>query len=72
MIVMRKTHVLIGMFVGLLVSVQPPEGGLSKPSAVIGERVRTVSSDRLDRRLGIVAPKTMQRVEQVVRIILGL
>ncbi len=54
------------------VHIRPPEGGLSMDSWVIGEQTRTVSSNRLDRRLGTVLPVTMQRVEDIVRMILGL
>lgn len=52
--------------------VHPPEGGIVKPSAIIGEQVRTFSVERFLRRRGIVSPTTMARVEDVLRIVLGL
>jgi len=54
------------------VEVNPPEGGLTSTSYIIGEQVRTISTSRLGRRLGVVAISTMTKVEDVVRILLGL
>jgi mRNA interferase MazF len=54
------------------VDVDPPEGGLQKPSAIICEQVRTVSVERLGTRLGELSPKTLTSVELIVRQLLGL
>jgi len=54
------------------VEVRPPEGGLTKVSYVIGEQTRTISKRRLARALGAVKPATMEKVEDVVRMLLGL
>ncbi|MBX3234218.1 MAG: type II toxin-antitoxin system PemK/MazF family toxin [Labilithrix sp.] len=54
------------------IAVRPPEGGLTVPSWVIGEQVRTISADRVGRRLGVVRPVTLRAVEDVVRMLLGL
>jgi mRNA interferase MazF len=54
------------------VEVRPPDGGLKVRSYVIGEQVRTVSASRLVRRHGVVARVTMERVADVVRMLLGL
>jgi mRNA interferase MazF len=54
------------------VTVSPPEGGLSTASYIIGEQVRTVSTDRLVKPLGMVSPSTMAKVSGVVRVLLGL
>ncbi len=54
------------------VPVTPPEGGLSVPSWVIGEQVRTISTSRLGRRMGVVRRTTIAAVEDVVRMLLGL
>jgi mRNA interferase MazF len=54
------------------ITLNPPEGGLRVPSWVIGEQVRTISVDRLGRRLGVVRPVTLRAVEDVVRMLLGL
>lgn len=50
----------------------PPEGGLRKESAVLCEAIRSISSERLSARLGEVRASTLAKVEDVVRILLGL
>jgi mRNA interferase MazF len=54
------------------IELRPPEGGLTSVSYVIGEQTRTLSARRLARPLGVVTPSTMKRVEDVVRLLLGL
>lgn len=54
------------------IEVRPPEGKLSKTSYIIGEQTRTISTRRLVKPLGMVAPATMAKVESVVRMLLGL
>ena len=54
------------------IEVKPPRGGLATVSWVIGEQVRTVSTSRLGKRLGVLSARTMLRVEDVVRMLLGL
>ncbi len=54
------------------VLVQPPEGGLSNPSNILCEAVRSISKDRLIQRWGAVASSTMEQVEDRVRVLLGL
>lgn len=54
------------------VPVVPPEAGLTKPSQVMTEQVRSISKDRLVRRLGMVAPGTMGEVDERIRLVLGL
>ncbi len=54
------------------IEVLPPEGGLSTTSYVIGEQVRTISKHRVARRAGMVTAATMGKVEDVVRMLLGL
>ncbi len=56
----------------LHVPVNPPQGGLSKPSFIKCEDVRSVSQDRLVRRLGRVSALTLVEVEDRLRIILDL
>ena len=53
-------------------AVQPPEGGLHVPSAILCDQVRTIARERLVRRRGIIAPGILTRVEEIVRILLGL
>jgi len=54
------------------VPVRPPEGGLTLPSYIKCEDVRSVSKQRLHKRLGTVKPLTLQAVEDRLRILLGL
>ncbi|HUG53221.1 MAG TPA: type II toxin-antitoxin system PemK/MazF family toxin [Vicinamibacteria bacterium] len=54
------------------VAVSPPEGGLEVRSAVLCEAIRSVSTDRLIQRWGVVAPPTMTRIEDRLRILLRL
>ena len=54
------------------VLVSPPEGGLSTPSVVLLNQIRSIDRRRLVRRLGVVAEATMKRVDQALRISVGL
>lgn len=54
------------------VPVFPPEGGLTRPSVIMCEAMRSVSQDRLDRYLGVVSPQTMAAVQDRLRILLNL
>ncbi|HZT83704.1 MAG TPA: type II toxin-antitoxin system PemK/MazF family toxin [Gemmataceae bacterium] len=51
---------------------QPPEGGLSVPSCIKCEDVRSVSDQRLLRQMGTVSPATLSEVERRLRFLLGL
>ena len=59
---------------GLLshVPVTPPSGGLTKPSVIMIERVRPVSKGCLGHRYGVVTQVTMDQVDRILRIVLGL
>jgi mRNA interferase MazF len=54
------------------VRVDPPEGGLKVRSYVKYEGIRSISTQRLGRRLGRVSPATMAEVEDRLRLVLGL
>lgn len=54
------------------VPVLPPEGGLSVESFIKCEDVRSISIQRFGRRLGKVSLRTMDEVENRLRIILAL
>jgi mRNA interferase MazF len=54
------------------VLIQPPEGGLTIPSVVLLNQVRSVDKRRLVRRLGTLTPATMERVDRAILISLGL
>lgn len=45
----------------------PPDGGVSKPTAIVTEQVRAIDKRRLQRRLGAVRPATMEKIEQAIR-----
>jgi mRNA interferase MazF len=49
-----------------------PEGGLTKPSVIMVDQIRTISRRRLARRLGAVSPSTMRQVEERLRVVLSL
>ena len=54
------------------VEVDPPEGGLGVRSFIKCEDVRSISKDRLVSPLGTVSQATLERVEERVRILLGM
>ncbi len=54
------------------VAVQPPEGGLRKPSFIKCEDVRSVAVERLGKRIGTVSPLTMEAVALRLRILMDL
>ena len=54
------------------VPVAPPEGGLKLPSHILTEAVRSVSTERLSKRLGTVSAATTEKVEFWLKVLLGL
>ena len=54
------------------IRVEPREGGLSETSYILSDQTRTISRERLHSWLGVVKPETMARIEDNVRILLGL
>lgn len=54
------------------VAISPPEGGLNLTSYVKCEDVRSISIQRLGRKLGKVTAKTMDEVENRLRFILAI
>lgn len=56
----------------LHVAVTPPEGGLSLPSFIKCENVRSVSRQQLKRFCGTVAAPTLTEVEKRMKILLHL
>ncbi len=54
------------------VTVEPPEGGLTNPSDVLCDAIRSISRERLGRRLGAVGPGTMAAIEERLKILQGL
>lgn len=56
----------------LHVEVQPPEGGVRRRSYIKCEDVRSVSVDRLVERWGMLSARTMDAVDDRLRILLQL
>jgi mRNA interferase MazF len=56
----------------LHVEIKPPDGGLKSRSFVKCEDVRSVSKERLVRRLGSVRSDTLGAIEDRLRILLAL
>jgi mRNA interferase MazF len=54
------------------VLLEPPEGGLAKPSIVKTSQILTVSKERLEKKLGAITPEKMQEVNQALRLSLSL
>ena len=54
------------------VRVASKEGGLMKEGLVMADQIRTISQQRLGRRMGAVSPATMAQVEHCLRLVLGL
>jgi mRNA interferase MazF len=54
------------------VLIQPPEGGLTLSSVVLLNQVRSVDKRRLIRRLGMLTPATIGRVDRAILISLGV
>ena len=54
------------------VHLHPPEAGLSRPSMVLLNQIRSVDRRRLVGRLGRLRPETMARVDRALQISLGL
>ena len=54
------------------VVLHPPEGGLTRPSAVLLNEIRSVDKKRVVLRLGRLKPETMTRVDRALQISLGL
>jgi mRNA interferase MazF len=54
------------------VVVHPPEGGLSNPSALLCEAVRSIRKERLVKCWGRVSVATLEKVEDRTRMLLGL
>lgn len=54
------------------VRLEPPEGGLTVASSLLCDGLRSLSKQRFIRRLGVVSPKTMNQVEEILKVLLGL
>ncbi len=54
------------------VRVAAPEGGLRKDSVILLNQIRTIDKRRLIERWGQLTPQTMEKVNESLRISLGL
>ena len=54
------------------VEIKPPEGGLTMRSFAKCEEPRCISKGRLSKRLGSVSDRTLEAVEDRIKIVLGL
>lgn len=54
------------------VPIDPPDGGLTKPSNALCEQLRSISIERLRRRIGSVSARTLAALDDRLRILLDL
>ncbi|MFV9646221.1 MAG: type II toxin-antitoxin system PemK/MazF family toxin [Desulfobacterales bacterium] len=54
------------------VKLDPPEGGLKRPSIVKTGQILTVSKERLEKRLGQISAEKMQEVNRAIKLSLDL
>jgi len=55
------------------VKVEPPEGGLDRPSFIMCEQIRAVDfEERITRQLGSVGAGTLYQVEDRLKILLDI
>jgi mRNA interferase MazF len=61
-----------GRATALHVPINPPEANLLRPSRVLVDQVRMISSQRLQRYIGAVGPPTLAAVRERLRFLQGL
>lgn len=54
------------------VLIHPPEGGLKNDSVVLLNQIRSVDKQRLIKKLGLLKPDTMKKIDFALQISLGL
>ena len=54
------------------VKIDPPEGGLERPSIVKTGQILTISKERLEKRLGRISAKKMEEVNRAIKLSLDL
>jgi mRNA interferase MazF len=54
------------------VRVTAPEGGLKRDSVILLNQIRTIDKRRLIERWGKLTPQTMEKVDEALKISLGL
>lgn len=51
------------------VQIEPPEGGLKTISVILLNQVRSIDKQRLARRLGVVSPDTLSKVDRAIQLV---
>ena len=54
------------------VKINPPEGGLDRPSIIKTSQILTVAKERLEKRLGRVSKERMDDVDRAIKLSLAL
>ena len=54
------------------VLIKPPEGGLTKPSVILPNQIRSIDKRRLVKKLGDLSKETMSDLDMALQITLGL
>jgi mRNA interferase MazF len=54
------------------VKIDPPEGGLPRPSVVKTGQILTISKERLEKRLGMISEQKMREVNRAILLSLDL
>lgn len=54
------------------VEINPPEGGLDRPSVVKTSQILTVSKERMERRIGRLSEDKMEDVDKALKLSLAL
>ena len=54
------------------VPLQPPQGGVRRPSIILCEQVRTLEKARLTRRLGAVSREALRAIERALQVSLDM
>jgi len=54
------------------VQVTPPEGGLERPSIIKTSQILTISKERMEKRLGSLSQKRMDKVDRAIKLSLSL
>ncbi len=54
------------------VAIEAGEAGLKTRSFAMSEALRSISLERMTRRRGMVSPEAMEKVEDCMRVILGI
>ncbi len=54
------------------VLIEPPEGGLTKPSVILPNQIRSIDKRRLVKKIGDLSDKIMEELDIALQITLGI